>query len=265
LILGSTARQAYSADTFCMGLSFLHLLTGDEPYEVLMEKLKCPRYLAEQLSKYWCDFNNFDVNDPYYLICDLVRSLEYGEEDTEVPGMVLFDTIYRYVVLFGGAEDFLASSPFVDNPVWMAIVDALGLDVNEQVEMERNLVSKKKGRGRPKRNDSPTARMESITTYQSDFCRWSIHTGTHPIMVHVQNRLNQLGEGSWRLLDKLTHFDPARRCKMHEAILNPIFYSLRMNGLSVENTESSSSLFHTSFTTYKRSVDEGGTDALPLL
>lgn len=29
LVCGSDARQAYSADTFCLGLSFLHLLTGE--------------------------------------------------------------------------------------------------------------------------------------------------------------------------------------------------------------------------------------------
>jgi serine/threonine protein kinase len=33
LLLGSEARQAYSADTFCLGLCFLHLLTGLTTYQ----------------------------------------------------------------------------------------------------------------------------------------------------------------------------------------------------------------------------------------
>ena len=264
LILGSIARQAYSADTFCLGLAFFHLLTGEEPYEVLLGDVKCPPYLAAQLSKYWCDFKNTDQSDPYYLICDLVRSLDFGEEDTDAPGTVLFDTIYRYIVLFSGAEDFIASCPWVDNPVWMLIVDALGLDVTAQSEMKRK-AAPKRGRGRPKRGGSPTARMECIDTYQYDFSRWSIHRGTHPKIVLVQNRLNQLGEGSWKLLDKLTHFDPARRCKMHEAILNPIFSDLRVSRSYSESLFASDQLLYRSFTTYKRSEEEGGTDALPLL
>ena len=264
LILGSVARQAYSADTFCLGLSFLHLLTGEEPYEVLLEDVRCPPYLATQLSKYWCDFKNTDVNDPYHLICDLVKSLDMGEGDVEMPGTVLFDTIYRYIVLFSGSEDFLVSFPWVDNPVWMLIVDALGLDAHRPGDMERKPMPKK-GRGRPKRGGSPTARSESIATYQYDFSLWSIHRGTHPKIVRVQSRLNQLGDGSWKLFDKMTHFDPARRCKMHEAIMNPIFNDFRVEQSGVEHILASNLVSHASFTTYRRSVDEGGTDALPLL
>ena len=49
LITGSAARQAYSADTFPLGLSVLHLLTGEEPYEELLKNVLCPLYLKQQV------------------------------------------------------------------------------------------------------------------------------------------------------------------------------------------------------------------------
>ena len=45
LICGSAARQAFSADTFPLGLATLHLLTGQEPYEELLVDVRCPAYL----------------------------------------------------------------------------------------------------------------------------------------------------------------------------------------------------------------------------
>ena len=49
MITGSAARQAYSADTFPLGLSVLHLLTGEEPYEELLKNVLCPLYLKQQV------------------------------------------------------------------------------------------------------------------------------------------------------------------------------------------------------------------------
>ena len=47
LICGSAARQAFSADTFPLGLATLHLLTGQEPYEELLADVRCPAYLKQ--------------------------------------------------------------------------------------------------------------------------------------------------------------------------------------------------------------------------
>ena len=49
LLLGTMARQDYSADMFGLGLCWLHLLTGRAPYEELMDSLQCPMELQRAL------------------------------------------------------------------------------------------------------------------------------------------------------------------------------------------------------------------------
>ena len=120
--MGNISRQAYSADTFCLGLSFLHLLTGEEPYEELLKEIRCPTYLFEALSCIW-NPAKMDIDNPYYVIKEVIESLDPGDEgddgdsadgnsagadgDDRGPGAVLFDTIYRYVVLFGVHADMI--------------------------------------------------------------------------------------------------------------------------------------------------------------
>ena len=113
LICGSTARQAFSADTFplgntsyqcscqytlstyslthpvsttfvffflssllllllplsasslSVGLCMLHLLTGQEPYEELLQDIRCPAYLKQELASHW---ETSDTRSPYYVI-----------------------------------------------------------------------------------------------------------------------------------------------------------------------------------------------------
>jgi hypothetical protein len=144
------ARESVSADTFCLGLSFLHLLTGSEPYEVLMKDVRCPRYLKDLLSKIW---KTMDPENPYYVITQVMASLSgddvasvVKDSDSDVLSSLLYDTLYRYVVLtgfpkctidaldneeintFGGQDSFASSNqiPFGSmNLVWMALQDAL--------------------------------------------------------------------------------------------------------------------------------------------
>ena len=256
LILGSSARQAYSADTFCLGLSMLHLLSGYEPYEVLLEEVKCPQYLVEQLSKIWFEPSSSDVENPYSPIFELVQSLDPGEE-AEAPGTVLFDTLYRYLILFSGREDFWTSVPWTDNPVWGAVLDSLGIDspVSSQISLKGKSRRGRRGLG----EGSPTTRAEAVATFQHDRAQWSVHSGTHPTVVQVRTRLNDLGgDAARQLFDRLTHFDPARRCKMHDALLSPIFAPLRIH--RPPNHEWSPS--HTSYTAYRRPMEQGGTNAL---
>ena len=94
----------------------LHLLTGEEPYEELMKDVRCPKYLADLLRNIMF---RADRHSPYYVITELVGLL-----DDIASGEVLFDTLYRYIVLFGGCEDFVGSIPWDNNPVWLAVIDA---------------------------------------------------------------------------------------------------------------------------------------------
>lgn len=95
---GSHARQSFSSDTFCLGLCFLHLLTGYEPYEEILKDVHCPRHLYKKLKILWLTEN---TESQYYIIHEVVKSLEC--HDNEIQGDVLFDTLYRYMVLFGSS------------------------------------------------------------------------------------------------------------------------------------------------------------------
>ena len=246
-ILGSVARQAYSADTFCLGLSMLHLMTGDEPYEELLKDIVCPKYLANNLLSIWCKANQ-SIDNPYYIIDELVKSLDVSDDPDEVypesstqaqeqpidlqylshSGAVLFNTLYRYLVLFGNRPNFFTECPWKSNVIWIAICEALEIDV------QQTLISKKKKKLRPA---DVLARSKTSAIFQNDLKLWSIHSGSHQVMQRLlyftllyfvylylylylylilfsfraRSNLDQLGEGAWVLFDKMTHFDPAMR------------------------------------------------------
>lgn len=168
-MLGSHAREAFTADTFCLGLAFFHLLSGEEPYEEHLKSVRCPSHLHKRLSKIWM---SKDTSNPYYVIRQVIESLDSGDEDVEMQDVidnVLYDTLYRYIVLFGfcmtsdvdsdGTEDL--THPYgLDNPVWHAVVDCLG----EQPVTGKNTKS----------------RIECVNQYESDRMAWSLETGSHP-------------------------------------------------------------------------------------
>jgi serine/threonine protein kinase len=86
LILGTCSKQGFEADTWCLGLSFVHLLTGGQPYEEIMENCKCPAELREALNHLWDD-----DKERYHVLSDL--NVDYPN--------ILHDTFYRYLVLLG--------------------------------------------------------------------------------------------------------------------------------------------------------------------
>jgi serine/threonine protein kinase len=134
LLLGSGARQGFSADTFPMGLCFLHLLTGYEPYEILMQDVYCPPYLIHKLSALW---SPDDVEDPFYIIREAVDTSVFdncsddGGDDSAAAhsagyeGALLAHTLYRYLVLFGALR---TDDVDLDSPVWAEVRHSLAAD-----------------------------------------------------------------------------------------------------------------------------------------
>ena len=200
LLLGSGARQAFSADTFCLGLSFLHLLTGLEPYEELLRDVRCPEYLLRRLRGIW-EHPEADAEvNPYAVICEVIHSLETGdadEDDLSNPQRVLYDTFYRYFVLFGcPAEASEASEPAVgagaggavettagvsilwgsSNPVWNAVRDSLFSQ--PQPKEKRQKGRRKQLDGDPDLSAKRACRMQ----FERDFGAWSVQSGAHEIM-----------------------------------------------------------------------------------
>ncbi|CAN0054801.1 unnamed protein product, partial [Discosporangium mesarthrocarpum] len=119
LCCGSKARQAYSGDTFALALAAVHLLTGEAPYEELLEEVECPTELYEVLAEVWSRHSQYEV------ICDIVQAPSVGgDEDEEEEGddPTLFDTFYRYLVLFGvPSQESIVAGFGEDNPVWKAV------------------------------------------------------------------------------------------------------------------------------------------------
>ena len=213
LLLGSAARQSFSSDTFGLGLCFLHLLTGHEPYEELLREVRCPPYLKGLLRDIW---STTDRCSPYFLLHELMRSL--SSEEVEV----LFDTLYRYMVLFGlPADDLLAAgSPVLATPVWGALVHSLSRSNNKSSPSKASLLL----------GDSFDRREQCLGQYQVDCSRWSVATGAAPVMLGARCRLAQLGDEAAATLRCLTHLDPSRRPALKDVLLSPLFLSLQYTG-----------------------------------
>ena len=170
-------------------------MTGLEPYEELLKDVKCPNYLAIKLHKLW---NNKDILNQYYIITEVINSLDVTSDNIlddinndskngkdKYPGMILYHTLYRYLVLFGIPNDFIINTnsnhsnqmnnnnnsnnssnnqlcPCADNPVWSVIMESLGIDGKISRNMNKD---------------------ECIKRYHTDHSLWSIHNGNHSHMV----------------------------------------------------------------------------------
>lgn len=180
-MMGSHAREAFSADTFCLGLSFFHLLSGEEPYEEHLKQVHCPAYLQNRLRKIWMTKN---ASSPYYVIREVIESLYSADDSPDIQDSmnnILYDTLYRYIVLFGLCStgfDCLSDRlhPYdLENPVWLAIVDSC-----EEI---------------PHSVKNTKARIDCVRQYNSDRKLWSLEFGEHPIIqryVHYLSNANYL-------------------------------------------------------------------------
>lgn len=168
LILGSTARQAYSADTFCIGLSFLHLLTGHEPYEELLKDVKCPSHFLSSLARLWA---SPDGPEQYNIINETINCLDTSDDDPDTGESiqrVFYHTFYRYLVLFGIPDELgTEGDPLTSNHVWRAVADAFGVLVNDERVHTRR---------------ASKGAVNSLRQYEQDRAMWSVRSGSDPIM-----------------------------------------------------------------------------------
>lgn len=193
LLLGSAARQGYSADTFALGLCFFHLITGHEPYEVHASTIVCPTYLKRRLHETW-ESKDAKYN-PFTVIKEVIDSLEpetnpkeNASKDICSAGDVLYDTLYRYMVLFYQPSSFvdayfdsILNASGKISAAMTAVCDSLGLRsfaVNESpVEMDR--------RTRFAKTQQTTHEAEKAlarSQFEKDRAEWSLWTGTNKLM-----------------------------------------------------------------------------------
>jgi serine/threonine protein kinase len=275
-----------------LGLCFLHLLTGYEPYEVLLQDVFCPPFLIKKLQAIWTPSS---IEDQYYVVREAVESSVLNEPDMEndtrdagYEGALLAHTLYRYLVLFSALQE---DDVNIDSPAWTAIKHALtptdGMAVDDGDQQNPRRIKRKQRRAG---TAEVTARAACIRQYDIDRAQWSLRVGSHPVMKAVRERLKDLGKGAFKLLERLVHFDPSRRCTMFEALISPVFAPLVDTSLSSEQitalaanhggsppsrslsssprnfmqrSPSSRGLQHgVAFMHYYKNVDDGGIDSL---
>lgn len=152
LFFGSQSKDQYEGDTFALGLCYLHLLMGREPYEVWLDEVRCPVALKNRLRTCW----ESTKYKQYAVIKEVMDSLEPIEDESEADGVagdILYDTLYRYCVLFSEDWFFLQQACIEDqkllsaSPVWKILVELLFQDrlISEQYERDCFLWSIGKG------------------------------------------------------------------------------------------------------------------------
>ena len=185
-----------------------------EPYEELLRDVRCPDYLIQQLSKAWLlDDHNSSVDDPYFVIRQVVESLQEDPElldQSEIEQQlearnVLFHTLYRYLVLLAGAPTFISglvdNELYENNRVWKVLNDCL--------ELRKFNISKKSNISRS--NKHGNQKQECLREFEKHVKTWSIVSGDHAVMKNVKNNLASLGQGASDLLFSLLHWDPSQR------------------------------------------------------
>lgn len=122
LFLGDHASQGHGHDCFGLGLCMLHLFTGHAPYEEILQDVVCPFNLKRKLRRLWEDENVMQFSVVRSVILQDVFLDDDGNVVDGKPDETLYDTLYRYLVLFGIPES-------ITNPhgakVFLAIKEAL--------------------------------------------------------------------------------------------------------------------------------------------
>lgn len=190
------SSSSFNADTFSLGLSFLHLVTGHAPYEELLEHVRCPPALQQALERIWV---TSDTTSPYFVISEVLRSLEVMSDTNnsadadETVMAVLYDTLYRYIVLLGlpNADLFtIGDVSAFRNPVVCAVLDVLDQGMNENADADVQIATMK---------------------YIGDSKIWNISTGNHSILKVARNKLAQVSPEAELWLRRMLCYDPLHR------------------------------------------------------
>ena len=173
LILGNAGEQGIGHDCFGLGLCMLHLFTGHGPYEEILEEVVCPENFKAKLHKIWKSASH-----------DVIQSVMlYDNEDgQEVEDDTLYNTLYRFLVLFGIPQRRFSSRKH--GKVWRAI-DATLLP--------------------PKANGCP-----DMAVFIRDQERFSLSAGNDERIANARRRLEGM-DGAMELLLSLVSFDPKKR------------------------------------------------------
>jgi len=237
LLMGSAARQSYTGDTFCLGLSFLHLLTEKAPYEELLEQVRCPVYIAKRLSGIWESKQN---DSPYKVIADVLDTLacDSALSDARYYGRcaVFCDTLYRYLVLFGIPEEEDTADndgEWSNNPVWNELMSTLRACEHNDSTAADTGAKKQHQQGRKRiGKDEREVRQKCTKQFFDDRASWSLEYGTNQDIARARERLYSLypaeqKSAAMKMFLSMVHFNPAKRCSLLDLLMSPMFEPLR--------------------------------------
>jgi len=213
MTLGDAAQQGYGHDCFGLGLCMLHLFTGHAPYEEILESVTCPANLRKKLRKIWED----NKTGGYDVIRSVILVDVYEDENGNTQGErdeVLFDTLYRFLVLFGVPEE--KNQAKGGSRVWRAVRSCLGI----QNEKSKSL--------RVTRQNGGTGKDVGLdfAQYESDCKTFSFMHGNNKHIVRGRTVLQKM-EGGIDLLFGLVSFDPNHRASALDVINSKFMDSLR--------------------------------------
>ena len=204
MVLGDNATQGHSHDAWGLGLSMLHLFTGYAPYEEILHDVFCPPFLKRKLKQVW-ESRKFDK---FSVIRSVIRADVYEDRNGNIiegePDETLYDTLYRYLVLFGIPDKQCDGKP--SNPVWKAILSSLWA---------------KSGSGGRRR-----VQGTDVLQYENDCRKYSIHYGSNEYISIARQSLEEM-EGGLDLLRSLCSYDPAERATPLQVINSTFMASLR--------------------------------------
>ena len=187
MILGDAATQGHGHDAFGLGLCMLHLFTGHAPYEEILANVTCPSSLKGKLQGIWED----EASEDYSVIRSVILADVYKDEAGSViegePDGTLYDTFYRYLVLFG-IPKYKAKA---NDRVWRAVKKAC---IKKQFEHDQK--------------------------------QYSLRQGTDPSITRAREGLEQV-TGGLDLLCSLVDFDPEKRATICDVLNSEFMVSLR--------------------------------------
>ena len=206
LILGDAAKQGHGHDAFGLGLCMFHLFTGNAPYEEILEDVVCPPNLKKELEAIWTGSSStgYDVIQSVIL-----ADVDYDDDGTIIEGEpdgTLYDTLYRFLVLFGIPERDFGTKDSAR--VWNAIRSCLEGKTNSNSGTNNsnnsNTITKTgKGRSRKKvKNDK--------TQFHRDRDVYSLDEGSNQYVKRARERLRSV-DGAWEALRSLIDFNPDNR------------------------------------------------------
>ena len=178
------------------------------PYEELMQNVKCPDVLRYAIAKRWSS------RPQYAVIVDVIQRSPMDETAEEEEDPILFDTLYRYLVLLGlpGQSGHCsaverAGEWLADNCIWRVCAH----------QLLPHLLPKSNRKGR-----SPVAARQ----FAADQAQFSLAFGSAACIVRARERLNSV-PGMLSALQDMLSYVPSERPAMLQLLKGPIFEQLQ--------------------------------------